>query len=351
MKLNNKRAIKNNGKKGSPILWASSPLVVWALIITVLLNYFFSFASTANTVEVKFSEFVSWSRKTRWKKSSWKTASIHSPLKKDAQQGWLTEYYADDKKVDPKTASMPTLYTVPLSYDRLAQLLDAHDVAYYAKTESAVSSFLFSYILPMAIMLLAMIFIFRMLGSKMGGGIGSVGKSNAKMYVEKSTGVTFRDVAGQDEAKESLEEIIDFLHNPEKYTAIGAKLPRGPAGGQPGHRQNPAGQGRGRGGTGAVLLHLRFRLRGDVRGLGASRVRDLFKEASKMAPCIIFYRRDRHHRQEPRQPHGRQRRTGTDLNQLLAELDGFDPSKGVIVPGATNRPEVLDKALLRPYSV
>ena len=349
MKLNNKKGNKNNGKKGSPNIMGIVSLVVWALIITVLLNYFFSFASTANTVEVKFSEFVSLVKEDKVEEVKLENSKYTFTLKKDAQQGWLTEYYADDKKVDPKTASMPTLYTVPLSYDRLAQLLDAHDVAYYAKTESAVSSFLFSYILPMAIMLLAMIFIFRMLGSKMGGGIGSVGKSNAKMYVEKSTGVTFRDVAGQDEAKESLEEIIDFLHNPEKYTAIGAKLPKGALlVGSPG--------------TGKTLLAKA--VAGEARvpffsisgsdfvemfvGVGASRVRDLFKEASKMAPCIIFIDEiDTIGKSRDNRMGGNDEREQT-LNQLLAELDGFDPSKGVIVLGATNRPEVLDKALLRP---
>ena len=347
--MNNKKGNQNNGKKGSPNIMGIVSLIVWALIITVLLNYFFSFASTANTVEVKFSEFVSLVKEDKVEEVKLESGKYTFTLKKSAQQGWLTEYYADDDKVDPKTASMPTLYTVPLNYEGLAQLMDEHSVAYYAKTDSAISSFLFSYILPMALMVLAMVFIFRMLGSKMGGGIGSVGKSNAKMYVEKSTGVTFRDVAGQDEAKESLEEIIDFLHNPEKYTAIGAKLPKGALlVGSPG--------------TGKTLLAKA--VAGEARvpffsisgsdfvemfvGVGASRVRDLFKEASKMAPCIIFIDEiDTIGKSRDNRMGGNDEREQT-LNQLLAELDGFDPSKGVIVLGATNRPEVLDKALLRP---
>ena len=347
--MNHKKGNQNNGKKGSPNIMGIVSLIVWALIITVLLNYFFSFASTANTVEVKFSEFVSLVKEDKVEEVKLESGKYTFTLKKSAQQGWLTEYYADDKKVDPKTASMPTLYTVPLNYEGLAQLMDEHGVAYYAKTDSAISSFLFSYILPMALMVLAMVFIFRMLGSKMGGGIGSVGKSNAKMYVEKSTGVTFRDVAGQDEAKESLEEIIDFLHNPEKYTAIGAKLPKGALlVGSPG--------------TGKTLLAKA--VAGEARvpffsisgsdfvemfvGVGASRVRDLFKEASKMAPCIIFIDEiDTIGKSRDNRMGGNDEREQT-LNQLLAELDGFDPSKGVIVLGATNRPEVLDKALLRP---
>mgnify|MGYP000307554392 CR=1 FL=1 len=183
------------------------------------------------------------------------------------------------------------------------------------------------------------------------GGIGSVGKSNAKVYMEKSTGVTFKDVAGQDEAKESLEEIIDFLHNPGKYTAIGAKLPKGALlVGSPG--------------TGKTLLAKAvageagvpfFSISGSdfvemFVGVGASRVRDLFKEASKVAPCIIFIDEIDtigKSRDASKFGGGNDEREQT-LNQLLAELDGFDPGKGVIVLGATNRPEVLDKALLRP---
>ena len=177
-----------------------------------------------------------------------------------------------------------------------------------------------------------------------------MGKSNAKVYMEKQTGVTFKDVAGQDEAKESLEEIIDFLHNPGKYTAIGAKLPKGVLlVGSPG--------------TGKTLLAKAVAGEANVPffsisgsdfvemfvGVGASRVRDLFKEAAKVAPCIIFI--------DEIDTIGKSRDGGRlggndereqTLNQLLAELDGFDPSKGVIVLGATNRPEVLDKALLRP---
>ncbi len=183
------------------------------------------------------------------------------------------------------------------------------------------------------------------------GGIGNVGKSNAKVYMEKSTGVTFKDVAGQDEAKESLEEIIDFLHNPQKYTAIGARLPKGALlVGSPG--------------TGKTLLAKAVAGEANVPffsisgsdfvemfvGVGASRVRDLFKEAAKVAPCIIFIDEIDtigKSRDGGRFGGGNDEREQT-LNQLLAELDGFDPGKGIIVLGATNRPEVLDKALLRP---
>ena len=195
-----------------------------------------------------------------------------------------------------------------------------------------------------------MMFLFRGIGGKGGmGGLGGVGKANAKVYVEKKTGVTFRDVAGQDEAKESLQEIIDILHNPQKYTEIGAKLPKGAL------LVGPPG-------TGKTLLAKAvageagvpfFSISGSdfvemFVGVGASRVRDLFKEAAKMAPCIIFIDEiDTIGKSRDNRMGGNDEREQT-LNQLLAELDGFDPTKGVIVLAATNRPEVLDQALLRP---
>ena len=181
------------------------------------------------------------------------------------------------------------------------------------------------------------------------GGIGGVGKANAKVYVEKKTGVTFRDVAGQDEAKESLVEIIDFLHNPQKYTEIGAKLPKGAL------LVGPPG-------TGKTLLAKAVAGEANVPffsisgsdfvemfvGVGAARVRDLFKEASKMAPCIVFIDEiDTIGKSRDNRMGGNDEREQT-LNQLLAEMDGFDPTKGVILLAATNRPEVLDQALLRP---
>ena len=206
---------------------------------------------------------------------------------------------------------------------------------------------LLSYVLPVVIMTGALIFIMRRMGGP--GGLGGVGKSNAKVYMEKSTGVTFADVAGQDEAKESLEEIIDFLHNPGKYTEIGAKLPKGAL------LVGPPG-------TGKTLLAKAvageagvpfFSISGSdfvemFVGVGASRVRDLFKEANKVAPCIVFIDEiDTIGKSRDNRMGGNDEREQT-LNQLLAEMDGFDPSKGVILLAATNRPEVLDQALLRP---
>ena len=241
----------------------------------------------------------------------------------------------------------------PVADLELYSLMETHGVDYYDKpvdSSTQIMYLLLSYLLPVVIMVGAMMFLFRGVGGKGGmGGLGGVGKANAKVYVEKKTGVTFRDVAGQDEAKESLQEIIDILHNPQKYTDIGAKLPKGVL------LVGPPG-------TGKTLLAKAvageagvpfFSISGSdfvemFVGVGASRVRDLFKEASKMAPCIIFIDEiDTIGKSRDNRMGGNDEREQT-LNQLLAELDGFDPGKGVIVLGATNRPEVLDKALLRP---
>ena len=248
-------------------------------------------------------------------------------------------------------AAMP-----PVEDSDIINLMTEHGVEYESEMISSEQTMLYgvlSYVLPTLILVVAMVFLYRYMFKKMGsgglGGLGGVGKANAKVYVEKSTGVTFRDVAGQDEAKESLEEIIDFLHHPQRYTEIGAKLPKGAL------LVGPPG-------TGKTLLAKAVAGEANVPffsisgsdfvemfvGVGASRVRDLFKEASKMAPCIIFIDEiDTIGKSRDNRMGGNDEREQT-LNQLLAELDGFDPGKGVIVLGATNRPEVLDKALLRP---
>ena len=211
-----------------------------------------------------------------------------------------------------------------------------------------ILSFILYYIAPIILMWLILSLIFRRMGK--GGGPLSVGKSNAKVYVQKETGVTFKDVAGEDEAKESLVEVVDFLHNPAKYAKIGAKLPKGAL------LVGPPG-------TGKTLLakavageaHVPFySLAGSdfielYVGVGASRVRDLFSEASKNAPCIIFIDEiDAIGRSRDNKYGGGNEEREQTLNQLLSEMDGFDSSKGVLILGATNRPEILDKALLRP---
>ena len=219
---------------------------------------------------------------------------------------------------------------------------------YIPDSSGMIISFLLSYVLPIVFLWVIMGFIFRRAGS--GGLMGSVGKSTAKEYVQKDTGVTFADVAGEDEAKESLQEVVDFLHNPGKYVKIGAKLPKGAL------LVGPPG-------TGKTLLakavageaHVPFfSLTGSdfielYVGVGASRVRDLFKEANKNAPCIIFIDEiDAIGRSRDSKYGGGNEEREQTLNQLLSEMDGFEPSKGILVLGATNRPEILDKALLRP---
>ena len=245
-----------------------------------------------------------------------------------------------------------TYYTGYVGDQDLVQKLLASGVEVNAPvtdTGSSILGFLAAYILPFAGIWLMMFFVMRMI-SRSGGGMMGVGKSNAKVYVEKETGVTFQDVAGQEEAKESLTEMVDFLHNPGKYTQIGAKLPKGAL------LVGPPGTGKtllAKAVAGEAKVPF-FSLSGSdfvemFVGVGASRVRDLFKQAQSMAPCIIFIdevdaigkSRDSHY------GGGNDEREQT-LNQLLAEMDGFDTSKGLVILAATNRPEVLDKALLRP---
>ena len=354
----------NKNGKGRSNLRGILTLVAWALVLTVAFNYFTAYnsnaANKATSHEIKYSEMVSLIEGGKVDEVLFKDDAIYITT----VEGYTyTEEKDENSKTPPKSYTQSkdsklTLYTAYLNDKDLLPLLKEHKVSYtgyYEAQMNPVLVFMVQYILPTIIMVGLLMLVFRMLAKNGGGGgfggIGSVGKANAKVYMEKSTGVTFKDVAGQDEAKESLEEIIDFLHNPGKYTAIGAKLPKGALlVGSPG--------------TGKTLLAKAvageagvpfFSISGSdfvemFVGVGASRVRDLFKEAAKVAPCIIFIDEIDtigKSRDASKFGGGNDEREQT-LNQLLAELDGFDPGKGVIVLGATNRPEVLDKALLRP---
>ena len=355
----------NKNGKGRNNLRGILTLVAWALVLTVAFNYFSAYnrnaASKATSHEIKYSEMVALIESGKAAEVQFKDDALYvTPV-----EGYTyTEEQDENSTTPPKSYtqskdSQLTLYAAYLknvSDTTLVALLKEHNVAYTSAYETQMNPvlvFMMQYILPTIIMVGLLMLVFRMLAKNGGGGfggIGSVGKSNAKVYMEKSTGVTFKDVAGQDEAKESLEEIIDFLHNPGKYTAIGAKLPKGALlVGSPG--------------TGKTLLAKAvageagvpfFSISGSdfvemFVGVGASRVRDLFKEAAKVAPCIIFIDEiDTIGKSRDASKFGGNDEREQTLNQLLAELDGFDPSKGVIVLGATNRPEVLDKALLRP---
>ena len=360
----------NNNNKKNTIGFLS--IILWAVFFVLIFNTCVSSVKSASTIEVTYSTFRQWVSEGYVDTVNMKTNSYEFTLKADAAPlntitSDLSDQITDDQKqllesvlgknVDSSLKESVNFVTAPVANDTgLVELMDKEGVDYgtdLVSESSVILQMLASYVLPMVLMVVAMVFIYRYVFKKMGtggfGGLGGVGKSNAKVYVEKSTGVTFRDVAGQDEAKESLEEIIDFLHNPGKYTEIGAKLPKGALlVGSPG--------------TGKTLLAKAVAGEANVPffsisgsdfvemfvGVGASRVRDLFSEAAKMAPCIIFIDEiDTIGKSRDNRMGGNDEREQT-LNQLLAELDGFDPTKGVIVLAATNRPEVLDKALLRP---
>ena len=338
--------------------------LVWALVLVIIFNFIAGEIANAGTKEVTYSEFIQMVENNEVATAELANKQITFYLSKDLPAG-ITQPSGQSSDQDlakvlaeqMEKGGATCYITAPpqgqgYRDDDLLPVLKQHNVAYaftMEKETSLLMNMLLSYVLPVVIMTGALIFIMRRMGGP--GGLGGVGKSNAKVYMEKSTGVTFADVAGQDEAKESLEEIIDFLHNPGKYTEIGAKLPKGAL------LVGPPG-------TGKTLLAKAvageagvpfFSISGSdfvemFVGVGASRVRDLFKEAAKVAPCIIFIDEIDtigKSRDGGRFGGGNDEREQT-LNQLLAELDGFDPGKGIIVLGATNRPEVLDKALLRP---
>lgn len=251
-----------------------------------------------------------------------------------------------------KTEHTPDYYTGAVDDYQLADRLDKAGVTFEQTIPDTMSAMIFELFITLVLPLLLMVILFNFVMRRMskGGGMMGIGKSNAKVYVEKETGVTFQDVAGQDEAKESLQEVVDFLHNPGKYTGIGAKLPKGAL------LVGPPGTGKtllAKAVAGEAKVPF-FSLSGSAFvemyvGVGASRVRDLFKQAQQMAPCIVFI--------DEIDAIGKSRDTamggGNDereqtLNQLLAEMDGFDTNKGLLLLAATNRPEVLDPALLRP---
>ena len=360
MDPNNKKDQKNNQNRNRNMRGVVT-LIIWALVLTVVFNYINAYSNNltkrASSHEIPYSQLIDLIQEDQVAELKIENGVLYAtPV-----DGYVYTEEAADKNKEPKsyTQSEKTpliLYTTALNDTSLLPLLEEHNVKYTSPVQAQMSpilEFMIAYVLPVIVIAALFMLVMRIMAKNGGGlgGIGSVGKSNAKVYMEKSTGVTFKDVAGQDEAKESLEEIIDFLHNPQKYTAIGARLPKGALlVGSPG--------------TGKTLLAKAVAGEANVPffsisgsdfvemfvGVGASRVRDLFKEAAKVAPCIIFIDEIDtigKSRDGGRFGGGNDEREQT-LNQLLAELDGFDPGKGIIVLGATNRPEVLDKALLRP---
>ena len=335
--------------------------ILWALILVIFFNFLANQIANAGTREVPYSEFIDMVNQDKVATAELTLNKITFYLKEDLPAGMggstqeegsqdLAKVLAQQMEQGGATRYVTAPLETPLGDVDLEDQLEAHGVTYYSpmKEESSyLVTLLLSYVVPIILMVALLVFLMRRLGGM--GGLGGVGKANAKVYMEKSTGVTFADVAGQDEAKESLVEIIDFLHNPGKYTEIGAKLPKGAL------LVGPPG-------TGKTLLAKAVAGEANVPffsisgsdfvemfvGVGASRVRDLFKEANKVAPCIVFIDEiDTIGKSRDNRMGGNDEREQT-LNQLLAEMDGFDPTKGVILLAATNRPEVLDQALLRP---
>ena len=331
---NNNKNPKNNKQNWSII-------IITTLVTVFLVLGLYSFMQKTTSKEISYSEFLKMLDDKKIEEVVFDTNQLIITPKTEKKNG-LRE----------ALATYDTGYTGSMEDSKLVDRLEKADVRFGEKIPDSTSAVLLNIFVTLILPFVLIFVVLNYLMKKMakGGGMMGVGKSNAKMYVEKQTGVTFKDVAGQDEAKESLQEVVDFLHNPGKYTTIGAKLPKGAL------LVGPPG-------TGKTLLakavageaHVPFfSLSGSefvemFVGVGASRVRDLFEEAKKNAPCIIFIdeidaigkSRDSHY------GGGNDEREQT-LNQLLAEMDGFDTSKGLLILAATNRPEVLDPALLRP---
>ena len=326
---NNNNGDKRNDKNGQMLLM----LIVVTLVALFVMSLVTRLETSSMSKEISYTEFLNMI---------------------DEDKVAAVEFASQQINITPKTEkgsiSLTTYYTGYVNDSELLPLLKEKDIDIRATIPDNTSTWVYnilSFVIPLVLVWILLGFLMKRMG---GGGMMGVGKSNAKVYVEKSTGVTFKDVAGQDEAKESLQEVVDFLHNPGKYTQIGAKLPKGallvgpPGTGKTLLAKAVAGEAKvpffSLSGSDFIELYV---------GVGASRVRDLFKEATKNAPCIIFIDEiDAIGRSRDSKYGGGNEEREQTLNQLLSEMDGFDTSKGILVLGATNRPEILDKALLRP---
>ncbi|MCR5197057.1 MAG: ATP-dependent zinc metalloprotease FtsH [Pseudobutyrivibrio sp.] len=348
MNENNNNQNGGNNKKNHQPFYTLAILVLIALFFTSMM---YKGASSGNNKEISYTEFINLVEDDQVKEVNFKDEIINITLKKGVTYGLNEQEKTLFQLYNSGQDAYFKLYTAYNFNDHdLIDILKEHKVDISGTIPDSTAAIIYnilSFVVPLVLLWIVLGFLMK----RMGGGPMGVGKSNAKLYnMEKATGVTFKDVAGQDEAKESVQEMVDFLHNPKKYTEIGAKLPKGAL------LVGPPG-------TGKTLLAKAvageagvpfFSLAGSdfvemFVGVGASRVRDLFKEAQKVAPCIVFIdeidaigkSRDAHY------GGGNDEREQT-LNQLLSEMDGFDSNKGLLILAATNRPEVLDKALLRP---
>lgn len=340
----------NEGRNGSggsgkdPKRQSIVLFLIAALVTLLLMSSFMKMMSGETQKEISYNEFIQMLEDNKVESVTISTDRVNIKPKEEEKTNKLLYLYGSPSAV--------TYYTGKIEDDdTLTQRLLKYDVPVkgeVADSSSVIISFLLTYVVPILLMWVLLSFLFRKMSK--GGGPMGVGKSTAKVYVQKETGITFKDVAGEDEAKESLQEVVDFLHNPGKYAKIGAKLPKGallvgpPGTGKTLLAKAVAGEAKvpffSLSGSDFIELYV---------GVGASRVRDLFKEATKNAPCIIFIDEiDAIGRSRDSKYGGGNEEREQTLNQLLSEMDGFDTSKGILVLGATNRPEILDKALLRP---
>ena len=346
---NNNKNPKNNRQGWGVIL-------VTTLLVTFIVLGLYSLMQDNNPEEISYDKFLELVDDKKVEEVTIDTSRIYITLKDETQKegekensGGSTSQESDSGRRERQKD--PDYYTGVVNDEGLTERLEEAGVTFSAKIPDTLSSMLFELFITLVLPILMLVVLFNFLMRRVskGGGMMGIGKSNAKVYVEKETGVTFQDVAGQDEAKESLQEVVDFLHNPGKYTGIGAKLPKGAL------LVGPPGTGKtllAKAVAGEAKVPF-FSLSGSAFvemyvGVGASRVRDLFKQAQQMAPCIVFIDEiDAIGKTRDTMMGGNDEREQT-LNQLLAEMDGFDTNKGLLLLAATNRPEVLDPALLRP---
>lgn len=344
----------NNDNSGGSGHFQNPGQMVFILICAAVISFFLysmvrSIFSDGMSVEISYTDFMKMVEDDEVDRVQWGDSSITVfPKEGTKAPDSLEGYDTYHRYLNANGLEVYTVVPVPADAEHLVQLMYEHGVN-ISKNKPSNSGYIFEILLSIVLPFALLFFFMTTMNRRGGGGVMGVGKSTAKMYMQKTTGVTFRDVAGEDEAKESLVEIVDFLHNPGKYSAIGAKLPKGAL------LVGPPG-------TGKTLLAKAvageagvpfYSLSGSdfvemFVGVGASRVRDLFRQASQNAPCIIFIDEiDAIGKTRDTRYGGNDEREQT-LNQLLSEMDGFDPEKGIMVMGATNRPEILDPALLRP---
>ena len=364
-KKNNKNN-PNNNRQGLGIV-----LITTLLVVFVLIGFFSAMGNTSQR-EISYDKFLKLVSEHKVKEVKLDSEKIYITLtdkareearekavEKAEKEGRLSPFEEAMERLRIQLPSVkkegkehaPDFYTGYVDDDTLVTKLDRAGVKFQSEIPDTIGQLFFEMFVTVILPLLLMVWLFTYMMKRMnkGGGMMGIGKSNAKMYMEKETGVTFRDVAGEDEAKESLQEVVDFLHNPGKYSGIGAKLPKGAL------LVGPPGTGKtllAKAVAGEAKVPF-FSLSGSAFvemyvGVGASRVRDLFKQAQQSAPCIVFIDEiDAIGKTRDTAMGGNDEREQT-LNQLLAEMDGFDTNKGLLILAATNRPEILDPALLRP---